>query len=616
MLDSNFLDDLEDQEQEVMEIEVVSSNFFKDQEFQKFYERVQNLREEEVQSLHEEYQLILKTNDYCSAIEKEINNIHKRLKDVYYKRFPELEQIITNPLDYVKIVSLIKNQCDLRKIDFLSILSGHQVVAVNVAASSTQGQLLSEEELQKVEHLCNEILTLENYNINLLAYIESRMKFIAPNLSALIGTQAASKIIAKSGGVDKLANMPACNIQVMGSLKQNLLGFSKVGQDRNMGLFSSLDLVQGAPSKFQKNIVRMLSTNVALAARVDNLKTSPNGKIGEQLKEKMMNRFQKIQEPPPAKLNKPLPVPDENKKKKRGGRRYRALKEKKAQTEIRKFQNRLKFGAEAEKEIDNTGKGLGMLSQGIGKVKLQTKQNQKIGLSKKLRDKLQQMKQKQSSGNTGGATSSIVFTPTQGMALLNPNSGFQSKAPDQGWIQKCTLTIRKNSRFQILIIMQKYTQFFLLSQQLKLTKRKGWTRFPEIKEVESVADHSWMIGLIALSLPNKFNKDEAIKIALLHDLAEVIVGDIIPSENVPADEKKQKENNAIQFMIKDLDQDIKNELYRIHQEYENGQSVEAQIVRELDKYEMMVQAFHYEQKYKINLEEFFSGQYKLQNQFK
>lgn len=62
-----------------------------------------------------------------------------------------------------------------------------------------------------------------------------------------------------------------------------------------------------------------------------------------------------------------------------------------------------------------------------------------------------------------------------------------------------------------------------------------------------------MIGLIALSLPNKFNKDEAIKIALLHDLAEVIVGDIIPSENVPADEKKQKENNAIKFMIKDLD---------------------------------------------------------------
>lgn len=62
-----------------------------------------------------------------------------------------------------------------------------------------------------------------------------------------------------------------------------------------------------------------------------------------------------------------------------------------------------------------------------------------------------------------------------------------------------------------------------------------------------------MIALIALTLPNKFNKDEAIKIALLHDLAEVIVGDITPSDNVPADEKKKKEDDAIKFMIRDLD---------------------------------------------------------------
>ena len=56
-----------------------------------------------------------------------------------------------------------------------------------------------------------------------------------------------------------------------------------------------------------------------------------------------------------------------------------------------------------------------------------------------------------------------------------------------------------------------------------------------------------------MTLPNKFNKDEAIKIALLHDLAEVIVGDITPLDNVPADEKKKKEDDAIKFMIEDLD---------------------------------------------------------------
>jgi U4/U6 small nuclear ribonucleoprotein PRP31 len=39
-------------------------------------------------------------------------------------------------------------------------------------------------------------------------------------------------------------------------------------------------------------------------------------------------------------------------------------------TEVRKFHNRLKFGLEAEEEFRNTGVGMGMLSQGIGKVKL------------------------------------------------------------------------------------------------------------------------------------------------------------------------------------------------------------------------------------------------------
>jgi len=67
---------------------------------------------------------------------------------------------------------------------------------------------------------------------------------------------------------------------------------------------------------------------------------------------------------------------------------------------------------------------------------------------------------------------------------------------------------------------------------------------------------------MALSLPsNKINKDWCIKVALLHDLAEVIVGDVIPSDNMPVELKKQKEDDAIKLMIKDLDPEIQKELY-------------------------------------------------------
>jgi U4/U6 small nuclear ribonucleoprotein PRP31 len=84
-------------------------------------------------------------------------------------------------------------------------------MAVNVAASSTQGQPLGEGDLLNVHKLCDEIMILEQYNqevviitskFKLLRFIESRMRYIAPNLSVLITTELASKLMAAAGGID------------------------------------------------------------------------------------------------------------------------------------------------------------------------------------------------------------------------------------------------------------------------------------------------------------------------------------------------------------------------------------------------------------------------------
>ena len=92
------------------------------------------------------------------------------------------------------------------------------------------------------------------------------------------------------------------------------------------------------------------------------MRTCPRGTAGESIKEKMLQRYEKIQEAPPPKINKPIEPPDERPKKKRGGKRHRKDKERLAQTELRKYQNRLKFGAEGEAEYRETGIGIGMLS--------------------------------------------------------------------------------------------------------------------------------------------------------------------------------------------------------------------------------------------------------------
>lgn len=89
-------------------------------------------------------------------------------------------------------------------------------------------------------------------------------------------------------------------------------------------------------------------SSCAKAVRVDVQRTDPTGSIGRDINSKMLQRFDKIQEPSAPKMRKPLAAPDDKPKKRRGGKKYRNMKEKLALTDIRKEANRLKFGTEVK----------------------------------------------------------------------------------------------------------------------------------------------------------------------------------------------------------------------------------------------------------------------------
>lgn len=78
----------------------------------------------------------------------------------------------------------------------------------------------------------------------------------------------------------------------------------------------------------------------------------------------------------------------------------------------------------------------------------------------------------------------------------------------------------------------------LISQR---QKRTGWLK-AGVPRVESVADHSYRAALLALVLPESgVDRVRCMKMALVHDLAESIVGDITPSCGVSTDEKHRRE---------------------------------------------------------------------------
>jgi U4/U6 small nuclear ribonucleoprotein PRP31 len=96
------------------------------------------------------------------------------------------------------------------------------------------------------------------------------MNLVAPNLCQLVGSVVASRLIATAGGIDKLAAMPACNIQVMGGTRSSQVGLSQMERNHT-GIFGQMDVVRDAPKKFQMQLVRMLATNTAKCARADYL---------------------------------------------------------------------------------------------------------------------------------------------------------------------------------------------------------------------------------------------------------------------------------------------------------------------------------------------------------
>lgn len=85
--------------------------------------------------------------------------------------------------------------------------------------------------------------------------------------------------------------------------------------------------------------------------------------------------------------------------------------------------------------------------------------------------------------------------------------------------------------------------------------------------------------------------------AIVHDLAEAIVGDITPHSGVTKEAKYQMEREAMDDMVKTLGSTKEAlEIQALWQEYENAATLEALFVKDLDKFEMIVQALEYEKR--------------------
>ncbi|XP_028178203.1 HD domain-containing protein 2 [Ostrinia furnacalis] len=159
---------------------------------------------------------------------------------------------------------------------------------------------------------------------------------------------------------------------------------------------------------------------------------------------------------------------------------------------------------------------------------------------------------------------------------------------------------------------KKILEFLELVGRLKHVRRTGWV-ICDINECESIAGHMYRMGMMTFLLteendPSKLDRFRCLQIALVHDLAECIVGDITPHCGVSPEEKHRQEDEAMQ-KIAELTGFAGDRMYELYKEYENQSSPEAKFAKDLDRYDMILQAFEYEKRENAprRLQEFFSA---------
>ena len=138
-------------------------------------------------------------------------------------------------------------------------------------------------------------------------------------------------------------------------------------------------------------------------------------------------------------------------------------------------------------------------------------------------------------------------------------------------------------------------EFVEAALDLKNVMRQGWIEKAGIAKPESVADHSYATSIITMVLADmdeRLDAGRAIRMALLHDLAECVTGDITPGQMSP-NEKERLEREAMDSILGRLPESLRRTYGEIWQEYMERRSPESVLVHDADHLEMTLQARRY-----------------------
>ncbi|NXO94186.1 NOP58 protein, partial [Certhia brachydactyla] len=240
--------------------------------------------------------MIIQAISLLDDLDKELNNYIMRCREWYGWHFPELGKIITDNLTYCKCVQKVGDRSNFASSDVSDILPEEIEEDVKAAAEISMGTEVSEEDINNIIHLCDQVIEISDFRTQLYDYLKNRMMAIAPNLTIMVGELVGARLIAHAGSLLNLAKHPASTVQLLGAEKALFRALKTKRDTPKFGLIYHASLVGQSNAKNKGKISRMLAAKTALTIRYDALGESTSAEMGAENRLKVETRLRVLEE--------------------------------------------------------------------------------------------------------------------------------------------------------------------------------------------------------------------------------------------------------------------------------------------------------------------------------
>jgi nucleolar protein 56 len=238
--------------------------------------------------------------------DKFLNVTSTRVSEWYGLHFPESLQLVADNLALSRLVVELGRRDGFTAESLAGKgFSDKKVEAMVAASERSKGGVIADPDLGRVRALATLAIELSSERDKLNSYVEGAMKRIAPNVTEVAGATIGARLMAKAGGLDRLAVLPASTIQILGAEKALFRALRTGARPPKHGILFQHQEVHMAPKWQRGKIARTLANKIAIAARVDFYRGTEDPSLKAGLQKRLEQIKEKYKEPPSPSTRPP-----------------------------------------------------------------------------------------------------------------------------------------------------------------------------------------------------------------------------------------------------------------------------------------------------------------------